>query len=245
MKRLGIWLSAGLLASGSAFAALIEGPASATAKNIAPAPARAEQVENPAVALRAGIDRLLAFLGQDPAPQEQEFADFLSSEIAPFFDFDYMAKTAGGRLFEQLPAEQQAETTGSIKASFLGKMAERLTGYTDQQIRFLPPRAGDGGRTAQVSAVILNPGTYPARLDFRLYRSGDQWRVYDVAANGQSAIVHYRRQLMRQVQAQRMREMRSQVRMPVTQGRPPMGQPMGRPMMRPGPSTGYGALYPR
>jgi phospholipid transport system substrate-binding protein len=241
MKRLGIWLSAGLLASGSAFATQSVGPSSATAATTA----AAEQVANPAVALRAGIDRLLAFLGREPAPQEEEFADFLSSEIAPFFDFDYMAKTAGGRLFEQLSAEQQAEITGSIKASFLGKMAEKLTGYTDQQVRFLPPRAGSGGRTAQVSALILNPGTYPARLDFRLYRASDQWRVYDVAANGQSAIVHYRRQLMRQAREQRMREMRPQMRPPVTQGRPPMGQPMGRPMMRPGLSTGYGAPYPR
>ena len=76
-----------------------------------------------------------------------------------------------------------------------------------------------------VSAAILNPGTYPARMDFRLYRSGDDWRVYDVAANGQSAIVHYRRELMRQIRQQKMQQMRQQQRQPM---RP--GGPMGRPV---------------
>lgn len=55
---------------------------------------------------------------------------------------------------------------------------------------------------------MLNPGSYPARLDFRLYRKGDEWLVYDVAANGQSAIVHYRNQLMREMRQQRMQQMR-------------------------------------
>ena len=94
-------------------------------------------------------------------------------------------------------------------------MADRLGGYSNQQVRFLPPRAGNGGRTAQVSVAILNPGSYPARLDFRLYRGSEDWRVYDVAANGQSAIVHYRRELMRQMQERRMREMRQPARPPM------------------------------
>ncbi len=205
-------------------------------------------VANPAVALRAGIDKLMAFLGQEPAPDAAQLSAFLNNEIAPFFDFDYMAKTAGGRLFERLSADQQAEITAGIKNSFLGKMADKLGGYSNQQVRFLPPRAGDGGRTAQVSVAILNPGTYPARLDFRLYRGGEDWRVYDVAANGQSAIVHYRRQLMRQVQERRMREMRSPARPPMRGPMAPGGGPVPQmlPPNRPpmAPPSGYRTPYP-
>jgi phospholipid transport system substrate-binding protein len=264
MKRLGIWLCAAMVISSGAVKAQPEETSSA-ATNPATASAEPETpVANPAVALRAGIDKLLTFLNRETAPDESEFAAFLDAEIAPFFDFDYMAKTAGGRMFARLSAEEQAAATASIKASFLGKMAERLTGYTGQEVRFLPPRAGDGGRTAQVSAAILNPGSYPARLDFRLYHADDSWRVYDVAANGQSAIVHYRREMMRQLQEQRMRQMRRQwqpsmaTRPPV--GLPPMGMPWsgmppagapraGFPIERPvapaGPTSGYGMPYSR
>ena len=197
-------LLVGLLLAGGAFAVPQYGPGGPYAP-----PMMAPQAANPAVTLRAGIDRLLAFLGAEPKPAPEELAGFLNTEIAPFFDFDYMAQSAGGRLFERLGAEERRAMANDIKRSFLTKMAEKLAGYDNQQVRFLPPRAGNDGRTAQVSVAILNPGgRYPARLDFRLYRAEDRWRVYDVAANGQSAIVHYRRQLMRQAQQRQMRQMR-------------------------------------
>jgi phospholipid transport system substrate-binding protein len=196
-------------------------------------PMMQQQAASPALMLRGGIDRLQAFLGQDPRPSQQALAEFLNSEIAPFFDFEYMADSAGGRMFSRLDAAQQGEIVEQIRTSFLGKMAEKLGGYSNQQVRFLPPRMGNDGRTAQVSVAIMNPGTYPSRLDFRVYRNGDTWRVYDVAANGQSAIVHYRQLLttqIRQQQMQRMQQMRQQRPMMPPRPTPPsMGYAPGRP----------------
>lgn len=201
------WLLAGVLLAGSVQAMPQYGPGIGPgpyARGAMPPPA----IAAPAVALRRGMDRLLAFVGSEPKPSAGQLAAFLDSEIAPFFDFDYMAESAGGRLFERLGADDKQAMVEQIKQSFLSKMAEKLGGYDNQRVRFMPPRAGDDGRTAQISVAVLNPGSYPARLDFRLYRSGDQWLVYDVSANGQSAIVHYRNQLMRQAREQRMQQMR-------------------------------------
>jgi phospholipid transport system substrate-binding protein len=189
------------------------------------------QVTDPVLALRAGVDKLLAFLGAEQRPSEQALAEFLEREIVPFFDFEYMAESAGGRLFEQQGDQERQAMIEGIKTSFLSKMAEKLGGYQNQQLRYLPPRPGNDGRTAQVSVAVLNPGGYPTRLDFRLYRTDDAWKVYDVAANGQSAIVHYRNELMRQLTERRMRQMRP-VRPPMGPGRPlaprmPYGGPMG------------------
>jgi phospholipid transport system substrate-binding protein len=180
----------------------------------------------PSAALRAGVDRLLGFLRREDRPSEEAVAAFLDSEIAPFFDFAYMAKSAGGRLYEQLNADEQQAMAADIKRTFLTKMAEKLGAYDNQQVRFLPPRGGNDGRTAQVSVAILNPGSYPGRVDFSLFRAGEQWKVYDVAANGQSAIVHYRRQLMREVQRQRMQQVR-QMAPPARPGMPPAGYRRG------------------
>ncbi|MCB1799851.1 MAG: ABC transporter substrate-binding protein [Gammaproteobacteria bacterium] len=215
--KLSYCLLATLLVAGGAHAAPYYGPGPMPHP---PGPAAQPQAANPAVELRAGVDRLLAFLGGEPKPSAQALAVFLDQEIAPFFDFEYMASSAGGRLFEQLGSEDQQALVAEIKQSFLTKMAEKLGAYDNQQVRFLPPRAGNDGKTAQVSAAVLNPGSYPARLDFRLYRAGKQWRVYDVAANGQSAIVHYRQQLMRQIQQQRMAQMR-RMAPPMQRGMPP------------------------
>lgn len=224
------WLLAGVLLSGSVQAIPHYGPAMGPGMGpspYGPGPLAAPQMAAPAVALRSGMDKLLAFLGSEERPSADDLAAFLNTEIAPFFDFEYMTKTAGGRLFENLNDADQQAMVEQIQQSFLGTMAEKLGGYAQQQVRFLPPRGGQGGRTAQVSVAVLNPGSYPARLDFRLYRNGEDWLVYDVSANGQSAIVHYRNQLMRELQERRMQQMRRMQ---------PPGPPMGPGM----PPLGYG-----
>ena len=215
------WLLAAALFAGGAQAIPQYGPGPAPYMG---APATAPRAGNPAVAVRAGMDKLMSFIGGEEKPSPEALAQFLNTEIAPFFDFEYMARSAGGRLFERLGDDEQRAMVNDIKRTFLTKMAENLSAYDKQQIRFFPPRAGDDGRTARVSVAILNPGSYPSRLDFRLYRARHKWRVFDVAANGQSAIVHFRRQLMRQTQERQMREMRR----------------MTPPMLPDGPPPGYG-----
>lgn len=217
MKKPYWLLAAMLLASGAP--AKVQNTPAATNASVAGGRADASSMVAPAVALRRGIDKLLAFLSADQRPSQEALAAFLNQEIAPYFDFDYMASAAGGRLYERLGAQERASVAQQIKQSFLTKMAEKLAGYGNQQIRFLPPRTDPTGGAAEVSVAVLNPGRYPARLDFRLYRAGQEWLVYDVSANGQSAIVHYRRQLMRQAREQHMRELR-QINRPVVRDAP-------------------------
>lgn len=171
-------------------------------------PAASPQAEGAALVLREGMDKLLGFLDAEESPSAEALARFLNDEIAPYFDFEHMAESAGGRLYQQLEEQEQQAMVEDIKRTFLITMTEKLTAYDNQQVRFLPSRGSFDDRTAQVSVAVLNPGSYPARLDFRLYRDADNWRVYDVAANGQSAIVHYRRQLMREFQRRQMRQIR-------------------------------------
>lgn len=239
------WLFAGILLSGSALAVpqygpgMGMGPGGMMPPGMGPAPYMrppmpAPAMPTPAVALRNGVDRLLAFLGSEEAPSAEQLAAFLDSEIAPFFDFEHMAKAAGGRFYEQLDDEGRAKLVAQIKESFLGKMAEKLGSYDEQQVRFLPPRGSNDGRTAQVSVAILNPGSYPARLDFRLYDNNGRWLVFDVSANGQSAIVHYRNQIMREERQQmmeQMRRMQQPMQPPARPMQPPVG-PQGYPMPR-------------
>lgn len=213
------WLFAVFLLAGSVHAIPHYGPGPMFDSG---RPAAAPGAGNPALVLRAGMDRLLAFLDGEQAESPENLARFLNNEIAPFFDFDYMASSAGGRMFEQMSEKEQRRMVQSVKRTFLTRLAEKLGSYDQQQVRFLRPRAGNDGRTARVSVAIINPGGYPARLDFRMYRARQQWRVFDVAANGQSAIVHFRRQLMRQAQERQMRQMR-QMAPPMGSRTPPVG----------------------
>jgi phospholipid transport system substrate-binding protein len=158
--------------------------------------ARANPGTEAAAALREGMDKLLEFLSKEEKPNKLQVAAFLDGEIAPYFDFDYMAKWVAGPGFAAMSEEQRAALAAKLEARFLGTLASRLAQYKGQRVRFLRPRPGRRGAVS-VGVAILRPGSYPSKLDFRLYRSKDGWKVYDVVANGRSAAAFFRQDLKR------------------------------------------------
>jgi phospholipid transport system substrate-binding protein len=150
--------------------------------------------------LKVGMDALLAYLAQDEAPNRLQVAAFLDREIAPYFDFDAMGRWVAGPAYTGLSDADRTALVAHIEAEFLGTLASQLMSYQGQQIRMLPPRSGPRG-TVFVNVALQRPGTYPSRLEFRMHRVGDGWRVYDVVADGQSAASFYRVQFQRMTQA--------------------------------------------
>ncbi len=145
---------------------------------------------------REGFGKLLKLLGTDRKVTKAEVAVFLEKEIVPYFDFGYMARWAAGPAYREMSPKQRAALVERIKEDFLTTLAQKLAGYGSQQVRFLPTRYRGPGE-ATVGVLIQHPGAYPAKLDFRFYRADDGWKVFDVTANGSSALVYYRQMLNR------------------------------------------------
>ena len=153
--------------------------------------------DNPSLVLQDGMGKLIAFLrsGQD----QSQLGAFLSAEIAPYFDFPFMARAAAGPLFRQMTDEQRARLERKLEVMFLGAMADKLGRYDNQDVAFMQPRFNSVDR-ATVTVIVNNPGSYPGRVDFRMHQTRAGWKVFDVSANGASAITYYRtyfRQAMR------------------------------------------------
>jgi phospholipid transport system substrate-binding protein len=158
--------------------------------------------KNPVLVLQAGMDKLLDFLKRDY--DERALASFLSSEIAPSFDFAYMARSAAGRYYRSMNKAQRERLEQKLEQMFLTSMADKLKRYDGQDVVYLPPRFISFDRTT-VSALINNPGQYPGRIDFRVHLTSDGWKIYDVVAGGQSAIAYYRSYFRQAMRAQYQR----------------------------------------
>lgn len=157
-----------------------------------PRQAPAYQELGPDTLLREGMTKLIRFMRTSENPQPQQISAFLEREVAPYFDFDYMAAWAAGPLNRQMNDQQRLAFAQKIKQMLLGTLAKRLTSYDNQDVRFFRPR-WVGDNEVKVRVGILQAGGYPASLDFRFYRSNTGWKVFDVTANGNSALGYYRR----------------------------------------------------
>jgi phospholipid transport system substrate-binding protein len=161
----------------------------------------AYQEPGPDILLREGITKLLRFLRTTENPRPQQISAFLEHEVAPYFDFLYMATWAAGPMGRQMNDQQRMELAQQIKEMLLGTLAKRLASYDNQDVRFFRPRRV-GDNEVKVRVGILGSEGYPAALDFRFYRSDTGWKVFDVSANGNSALAFYRRYLANQRQVQ-------------------------------------------
>jgi len=151
--------------------------------------------------VRSGVDRLTGFLIGVPEVTPENLGSFLDLEIAPLFDFDYMAKWSAGTYWPRLDANERARLGAKLGSMFLDALARNLGTYVEPlpRIDVFPARRA-GPSEARVSARVTGERGMRVRLDFRFYLSARGWRVFDVAANGASAVAYYRgyfRELLR------------------------------------------------
>lgn len=151
-------------------------------------------VDAPQVIVRRGIDRLAGFLIGAKEPGPGAVRAFLEREIAPYFDFAYMARWAAGPYSRRMSESENAAMSARLRALFLGALARNLGSFarTLPRVQVYPARTGrDRGETLVDARV--NAGPWKATLTFRFYRARDGWKVFDVSANGVSAVAFYRR----------------------------------------------------
>lgn len=161
----------------------------------------AQQAEGPAEILENDMSKLLKFLRQTEKPSGESIAQFVESEIAPDFDFAYMAQWAAGSAYRNMSEEQRSVMTQKVKEMLLTTLSKRLGNYNNQDVKFFRPRRV-GKNEVKVRVGILQAGNYPTSIDFRFYHSKDGWKVFDVSANGSSALSYYRQYFANLMRAQ-------------------------------------------
>jgi phospholipid transport system substrate-binding protein len=157
------------------------------------APAAAAE-PTPDEVVRQGIDRLKGFMDRGGAAQPAEIKAFLNREISPYFDFDYMGKWAGGALYRHMDEQHRRLFAQKLKRLFFSALARNLGTYanTAPRIDVSRPRPR-GQREVDVRARVYPEHGYPVNLTFRFYRGKTGWKVFDVTANGTSAVAYYRK----------------------------------------------------
>ncbi len=175
----------------SALLMLLWLPCAVQAANYYP-PQETSGLEEPAKVLRAGIETLTGYLGNNQSVPPAQLRAFLEQEIVPYFDFNRMAFWAAGSVNRHLNLEQRKQLTALLKERFLQSMAEQLSGYKQSRIQYLRPRGNPRRGNVTLGVRVFGAESYPVQLDFKLYRGKGGWKVYDVVANGVSAVNHYR-----------------------------------------------------
>ncbi|MGF1644653.1 MAG: phospholipid-binding protein MlaC [Thiotrichales bacterium] len=153
--------------------------------------------------LRQGINATLEFLNSEQARDRGAIERFVTQTMSAYFDFDRMSRLVGGPYYRELDENQRAAFQARLQGMFLSAFVGNLAGRVGQapQVDFLPVRrVGDDEVNAYARVRFADNST--SRLVFRFGKSGDTWKVFDVAADGSSAVLYYRTHFLAQARQQ-------------------------------------------
>ena len=164
---------------------------------------------DPADIIRTALTKITTFSSNSDKINPIKLRGFIENEIIPHFDFNNMSHWITGRYASNMSEDDKADFQRNLRETFLSSLSKHLGSFDakNTRVRFYPARYRGRGE-AFVSTSIYRPDTLPVRLDFRMKKNGNDWKIIDVKANGSSAVLYYRRHFisqLRQYQRQQRR----------------------------------------
>lgn len=117
----------------------------------------------------------------------------VNAEILPYTDFRRTTQLAAGRAWRTATPQQQDQLVEQFKMLLIRTYSGALSQVKDQTVQFKPFRADPGATDVVVRSAVINNGQ-PVELDYRLYKTPQGWRVYDLNVAGAWLIQAYQQQ---------------------------------------------------
>jgi phospholipid transport system substrate-binding protein len=118
--------------------------------------------------------------------------DKLEPVVEKSYDLPLMARISVGPQWASLSPEDQARIIEAFKKLSVGTYASRFDGYGGEEFQITgesPLSAGD----EKVDTKLTRPHDDPVELDYRLRKTGDDWKIIDVFLSGTiSQLANYR-----------------------------------------------------
>ncbi|MCX4165785.1 MULTISPECIES: phospholipid-binding protein MlaC [Paraburkholderia] len=123
----------------------------------------------------------------------------VNEKILPYTDFHRTTQLAMGRNWRTATPEQQAQIVEQFKMLLIRTYSGALAQVRNQEIQYRPFRSSPDDTDVVVRSVVMNNGS-PVELDYRLYKTPQGWRVYDINVLGAWLIQAYQQQFNEQIQ---------------------------------------------
>ena len=116
----------------------------------------------------------------------------VDSIVLPRFDFDRMSRLVLGKYWRQATEQEKLAFVREFRELLVRTYGTALLQFSGQEIKYLPMRLAPGATDVTVNTEVKNPGAPAVPIDYSLYLTEDDWKVYDVSIDGVSLVSNYR-----------------------------------------------------
>ncbi len=188
--RLSAAALAAALGVGGTAGALAAAAAPATAGAAAPAASL-----GPEQLVAASAQRMLTELSahrsmyaKDPAKLDH----LVATVLLPNFDTQYAAQLVLGPTWRSATPQQRTEFVSAFYHSLLHNYGTALVDFTANRFKILPYRGSPNATEATVRTTVMRENGEKVPVDFRLHRTPEGWKAWDVVIEGISYVQSFR-----------------------------------------------------
>ncbi|NDY92367.1 MlaC/ttg2D family ABC transporter substrate-binding protein [Ideonella livida] len=124
----------------------------------------------------------------------------VDSKVMPHVNFQRMTASAVGRSWRSATPEQQKRLQEEFKALLVRTYAGALSQVREHTIALKPMRAGADDTEVVVRTEVKGKGD-PIQLDYRLEKTADGWKIYDVNVLGVWLVEQYKSSFAQEINA--------------------------------------------
>jgi phospholipid transport system substrate-binding protein len=125
----------------------------------------------------------------------------VDKRVMPHVNFARMTALAVGRNWRSATPDQQQQIMKEFRQLLLLTYSGALREVSDTTVRVLPLRAKPEDTIVIVRTQVLRPGQEAIQLDYRLEKSAEGWKIFDLNVLGLWLVEHYRSQFAQVVTA--------------------------------------------
>jgi phospholipid transport system substrate-binding protein len=163
--------------------------------------AQAVDQSTPDGLIKTVVSDVMASVKSDPEIQKgniPRIVDLVEKKIVPYTDMRRTTEMAMGPNWKKATPEQQAQLVNEFKNLLIRTYSGALSQLRDQTIQFKPLRAAADDKEVVVKTVVIGRGD-PVPLDYRLEKTANGWKVYDMNIMGVWLVEAYRNQFANQI----------------------------------------------
>ena len=183
-------LAAGLAAGGLGLAAgFATAPAHAQSQAAQQGPQ--ELMDSVAKRMLTALDQNRAAIRKDPA----KVYPIVNEILLPHFDTDYAAQLVLAQHWRTATPEQRKRFVDALYNALLKTYGGALSDFTADRLKILPFRGDPAATQATVRTVVTRANGQEIPVDYRLRKTANGWKAFDVIIEGISYVRNYRNDL--------------------------------------------------
>ncbi|WP_295640847.1 phospholipid-binding protein MlaC [uncultured Methylibium sp.] len=165
-------------------------------------PVRAE-VQTPDALVKQVSTEVIDSVKADKAIQAGDLKKIMAlvdAKVLPHVNFQRMTASAVGRYWRQASPEQQQKLQAEFKTLLVRTYSGALTQVRDQVVELRPLRSKPEDTEVVVRTEVKGRGD-AIQLDYRLEKTSDGWKIYDVNVLGVWLVENYRNSFAQEISA--------------------------------------------